>query len=69
MTISMIDLPAYNLGELNGLQDNIEKVIKSCQLHEVSKAREQNPRDCTEIRCLNRILIRQFGKENQGWEG
>lgn len=41
MTMSMIGLPTYNLGELKGLHYEIEKEIKSRQLHEVGKAREQ----------------------------
>ena len=39
--MATIDLSNYNLGELKGLQFDIEKEIKSRQQQEVKKAREQ----------------------------
>jgi DNA-binding protein H-NS len=39
--MSTIDLSGYNLGELRGLQHDIEKEIKSRQHQDVRKAREQ----------------------------
>jgi DNA-binding protein H-NS len=39
--MATIDLSNYNLGELKGLQFDIEKEIKARQQQEVKKAREQ----------------------------
>lgn len=39
--MATIDLSNYNLGELKGLQFDVEKEIKSRQQQEVRKAREQ----------------------------
>jgi DNA-binding protein H-NS len=39
--MSTIDLSGYNLGELKGLQHDIEKEIKNRQQQNVQKAREQ----------------------------
>ena len=39
--MAKIDLSDYDLGELKGLQAEIEKAIKGRQQQEVSKAREQ----------------------------
>jgi DNA-binding protein H-NS len=39
--MATIDLSNYNLGELKGLQFDVEKEIKSRQQEEVKKAREQ----------------------------
>jgi DNA-binding protein H-NS len=39
--MATIDLSNYNLGELKGLQFDVEKEIKSRQQDEVKKAREQ----------------------------
>lgn len=39
--MSKIDLAGYTLGELKGLQHDIERTIKECQQQEVRKAREQ----------------------------
>jgi DNA-binding protein H-NS len=39
--MAQIDLSGYNLGELKGLQHEIEKEIKSREQQDVKKAREQ----------------------------
>jgi DNA-binding protein H-NS len=39
--MATIDLSGYNLGELKGLQYDVEKAIKIRQEHDVRKAREQ----------------------------
>lgn len=39
--MSTIDLSGYNLGELKGLQHDIEKELKNRQHQDVQKAREQ----------------------------
>lgn len=39
--MAQIDLSNYNLGELKGLQFDVEKELKERQRHDLRKAREQ----------------------------
>lgn len=39
--MAQIDLSNYNLGELKGLQFDVEKELKERQKHDLRKAREQ----------------------------
>jgi DNA-binding protein H-NS len=67
--MSAIDLSSYNLGELKGLQVDIEKEIKNRQQEEVKKAREQIFAIAQELGVSVEQLLANAGGKSKGSSG
>jgi DNA-binding protein H-NS len=64
-----IDLSGYNLGELKGLQHDIEKEIKNRQHQDLQKAREQILAIAQEAGVSVEELLAASGKKSKSSKG
>ncbi|WP_305822437.1 H-NS family nucleoid-associated regulatory protein [Massilia brevitalea] len=67
--MAQIDLSNYNLGELKGLQFDVEKELKERQRHDLRKAREQVMAIVQEAGMSVDELLAERNKDNAAGKG
>jgi len=67
--MTQIDLSNYNLGELKGLQFDVEKELKERQRHDLRKAREQVMAIVQEAGMSVDELLAERNKDNAAGKG